>query len=137
MRARVKPGATFKNLEDDEPAENAKVKDADDKLLSKSALKNKKRKANKTKEAQQQQPAASANNVTAVSSTSHSASAPAGAILNPETEKQLRKLTQKLEAIEALKKKRNGGTKLELNQLEKLKTEKGLVEQIAQLKLQG
>jgi len=52
-----------------------------------------------------------------------------------ETEKEIRKLKKKLDAVEKLKSRLESGETLEKNQLEKIKTEKDLVEQIQNLQL--
>ena len=145
LRNKAKPGATFKNLEDDEPAENAKSGADGNKQLSKSALKNKKRRENAKNKAaaggpSTSTPAAATSGPSHVQQQAAPSPAPgggAGGGGNPETEKQLRKLTQKLKQIEDLKKKQSEGKQLELNQLEKLKTEQALVDQIKQLQLQA
>lgn len=50
-------------------------------------------------------------------------------------QKELRKLKKKLDQVEKLKEKQARGETLEINQIEKLKTEDELRSQIAQLEL--
>jgi len=52
-----------------------------------------------------------------------------------ESEKEIRKLNKKLDAIEKLKTRQASGQELEKNQLEKLKTENDILEQIKKLQL--
>ena len=50
-----------------------------------------------------------------------------------DIEKEIKKLQKKLDAINKLKAKVEGGATLEVNQIEKLKSESGLIEQMKQL----
>jgi translation initiation factor 2A len=125
VRNKAKPGFTFA-LEENEPPQAPKAEN--ETPLSKSAIKNKKRKENKKAD-----PAENANH----QGNGVPVAAAAAPAVPGEAEKMLRKLTQKLQKIEELRAKQREGKELELNQLEKLKTEKALVEQIKQLKLQS
>ncbi|EPZ36146.1 Translation initiation factor, beta propellor-like domain-containing protein [Rozella allomycis CSF55] len=52
-----------------------------------------------------------------------------------ETEKKMKSLMKKISQIEELKKQRDSGTKLQLNQLAKIDTEKSLLKELEELKL--
>lgn len=127
MRNRpAKPGLNLH--ENDEPAENQKK--AEGEGLSKSSAKNRKRRENKKKSEasaselrQQQQPQPQQPQQQQFGGGSNKS----------ETEKQMRKLKDKLAQIEKLKEQQKEGKTLELNQLEKLKRESELVEQLNSL----
>ncbi|KAK7477133.1 hypothetical protein BaRGS_00031619 [Batillaria attramentaria] len=54
---------------------------------------------------------------------------------DPETDKKIRNLRKKLQAIEKLKEQQSAGKQLELNQLEKLKTEAALLKELEELEI--
>ena len=55
--------------------------------------------------------------------------------MDPEVVKKLRKLNDKLASIQKLKAQQKEGKTLEINQLEKIKTEQTILDQIKMLKL--
>merc|ERR1712226_503918 len=133
------PGArgtvsTFKLHDDEEAPQNLKKKDAEPEVLSKSAAKNKKRKeaAKAAKLAETAIPvqkrsndqtdalAAAANHAQAskvVKEVENSYQGAKGLLFDPQREKKVRKLTDKLAKIKKLKEEL-GGKELEKNQLE-------------------
>ncbi|KAL1923379.1 uncharacterized protein VTP21DRAFT_8359 [Calcarisporiella thermophila] len=94
--------------------------------LSKSAMKNKKRReARKENE----------NNTLAKSSAADAVSSnqPAGGV--SETDKKIRNINKKLQQIQDLKTRQANGEKLELTQIQKIQNEAKLLEELQQLKL--
>jgi len=138
--ARAKPGMAglatpmTTPLQADEPAENQKKKEGE--AMSKSAAKNKKRReaAKKKREeggggAEQQGDAANE-----VKTNLGLPPAPTGPAVN-DKDKRLKKLYEKLASISELKQRQSEGKQLELNQLEKIKKEKEIADEIRQLQL--
>jgi len=114
--------------------------------LSKAAAKNKKRKeaAKKAAEAVQkpgdQRAALQAafdhkNDLQKKNNPTPAYQGAAGLLADPEKEKKLRKLNDKIAAIQKLKDKQAAGETLEKNQLEKLSTENDLLNQLKALKV--
>merc|ERR1711974_500063 len=106
------PGArgtqsTFKLHDDEEAPQNLKKNEPE--VLSKSALKNKKRK--------------------------EAAKAAKGILADPQREKKARKVMDKLAKITKLKEEVAGGKQLEKNQLEMISKEKELTEELKMLQL--
>merc|ERR1719273_1871223 len=140
--ARGRPPSTFKLHDDDEPAQNAK-KSNDQEPISKSAAKNKKRRE-AAKKKKDETFNSSMNNgahstlgnedrvstITADCDNSKSLSS------DPETDKKLRKLNDKLVAIQKLKQQQKEGKQLEKNQIEKISKEKEILVEIQKLKQQ-
>ena len=129
--------------EDDEPAQNMK-KSGDQELLSKSAAKNKKRReaAKKKKEDEANNTVNNGNTAPIVQGISNNLSTQSGKCdtsanlsKDPEVEKKLRKLNDKLIAIQKLKQQQKEGKQLEKNQLEKISKEKEITVEIQNLKL--
>ena len=135
---RGKPPSTFKLHDDDEPAQNAKKSDSEP--LSKSAAKNKKRReaARKKKDNEDDAPNRG-NEVQKVQSYSNNISVKCdnnGKLSSdPETEKKLRKLNEKLTAIQKLKTQQKEGKQLEKNQIEKISKEKEIIDEIQKLQI--
>ncbi|CAH1781988.1 unnamed protein product, partial [Owenia fusiformis] len=122
------PGAkgvpsTFK-LHDIEPPSNAKPASAE---LSKAALKNKKKREAKAR-AKEEHPEEFSPAPTPVPQAAPSSG-------DPETDKKVRNLRKKLQAIEKLKQQQKEGKTLEKNQLDKLKTESALLEEMKALQI--
>lgn len=142
-QARGLPASTFKLREDDEPAQNMK-KSGDQEPLSKSAAKNKKRReaAKKKKEDEANNTVNNGNTAPIVQGISNNLSTQSGKCdtsanlsKDPEVEKKLRKLNDKLIAIQKLKQQQKEGKQLEKNQLEKISKEKEITVEIQNLKL--
>jgi len=138
--ARGKPPSTFKLHDDDEPAQNAKKTDQEP--LSKSAAKNKKRReaAKKKKDnddnvSNQGNKAQSVQNNSNITSTGAKCDNNGKLSSDPETEKKLRKLNDKLTAIQKLKVQQKEGKQLEKNQIEKISKEQEIIDEIQKLKL--
>merc|ERR1719341_2850264 len=137
------PGArgtqsTFKLHDDDEAPQTVK-NNATPENMSKSALKNKKRKEaskNKTKTEKDREDALSAaaamnqNN-----NQKNSYQGAAGLLADPDKEKKIRKVNDKLASIQKLKIQVAEGKTLEKNQLEKLTKEQELLDELKALKL--
>lgn len=115
-------------------------------ILSKSAAKNKKRKEAKAKAAEagqkpgDQRAALQAafdhkNDIQKKNNPTPAYQGAAGLLADPEKEKKLRKLNDKIAAIQKLKDKQAAGEVLEKNQLDKLSTENDLLGQLKALKV--
>jgi len=138
------PGArgtqsSFKLHDDDEAPENMKKNTAPENM-SKSALKNKKRKeaAKKKAEAENQNDKANALSAAATlnqNNQKHVYQGAAGILADPDKEKKIRKLNDKLSKIEKLKVQLAEGKTLEKNQLESLSKEQDLVAELKALSL--
>ena len=135
--------------DDDEPAQNAKKSDQEP--LSKSAAKNKKRReaARKKKDNDDNVPnpgngsqggQSNVNKIITVGGThiiTEGGKCDNNAKLSsdPEVEKKLRKLNEKLTAIQKLKAQQKEGKQLEKNQLEKISKENEIINEIQKLKI--
>lgn len=123
---RHKPSKPGLNLQEDEPADNHKKEEGAD-ALSKSASKNKKRRENKNKKAEDEIPQQQQQH------QQPAAAAAANGVVKSDKERQLKKLQDKLTQVQKLKAQQKEGKILELNQLEKLKRESELVDQMKEL----
>lgn len=137
------PGArgtqsTFK-LHDDEEAPQTMKNNAAPENMSKSALKNKKRKEaskNKTKTEKDKEDAlAAAAAMNYNNNQKNNYQGAAGLLADPDKEKKIRKVNDKLASIEKLKTQIAEGKVLEKNQLEKLTKEQELLDELKALKL--
>jgi len=143
------PGArgtpsTFK-LHDDEDAvgkvvdgQNRKKDGTQPENLSKTAQKNKKRREAAKKKRDEEEAAGIVSNGGAANNANHppadnSYKGAAGLLFDPEKEKKMKKLRDKLASIETLKAQQAEGKTLEKNQLEKLSREKELLDELAKL----
>jgi len=146
------PGArgtqsTFKLHDDEEAPQN--LKKAEPEVLSKAAIKNKKRKeaAKAAKLAETSIPVqkrsgdqASALNAAAahaqhIKESSATYQGAKGLLADPMKEKKVKKLTEKLGKIAKLREEQAGGRELEKNQVEMLAKEGDLLEELRQLQL--
>merc|ERR1719431_1168059 len=135
------PGArgaqsSFKLHDDDEAPEN--VKKGTPENMSKSALKNKKRKEaakNKAKTAEQDKTdaLAAAASMNQQNNKKNNYQGAAGILADPEKEKKIRKVNDKLPKIEKLKSQLAEGKTLEKNQLESLSKEQTLLDELKAL----
>merc|ERR1711874_599605 len=134
------PGArgaqsSFKLHDDDEAPEN--VKKAAPENMSKSALKNKKRKEaakNKAKTEKDKDDAlAAAASMNQSNNQKNNYQGTAGILADPDKEKKIRKVNDKLAKIEKLKVQLAEGKTLEKNQLESLTKEQGLLDELKAL----
>eukprot|EP00092_Neocalanus_flemingeri_P017385 GFUD01018805.1.p1 GENE.GFUD01018805.1~~GFUD01018805.1.p1 ORF type:complete len:598 (+),score=151.66 GFUD01018805.1:66-1859(+) len=145
------PGArgtqsTFKLHDDEEAPQNTKKNDAPENM-SKSALKNKKRKEaaerekkeaakSKTKTEKDKEDAlAAAATMNHNNKKSNTYMGAAGLLHDPDKEKKIRKLTDKLASIQKLKDQIAEGKTLEKNQLDKMTKEQELLDELKTLKL--
>jgi len=136
------PGArgtqsTFKLHDDDEAPQSAKPAAAAEQL-SKSALKNKKRKeAAKSKvQTEKEEALAAARTQFKPSKIENNTYQGAqGLLFDPDKEKKIRKLNDKIAKIEKIKQAQAEGKTVEKNQLEMLTKEKDLLEELSALKL--
>jgi len=137
------PGArgtqsTFKLHDDEEAPQNLKQNAAPENL-SKSALKNKKRKEaakNKAKTEKDKEDAlAAAASMNNSNNQKNNYQGAAGLLADPDKEKKIRKINDKLASIQKLKDQLAEGKTLEKNQLEKLTKEQELLDELKALKL--
>jgi len=135
------PGArgaksTFKLHDDDEDAENIKKNNAPENM-SKSALKNKKRKEaakNKTTTEKDKEDALSAAaTMNQNNNQKNNYQGAAGLLADPDKEKKIRKVNDKLAKIDKLKAQLAEGKALEKNQLDSLTKEAGLLDELKAL----
>ncbi|XP_068686953.1 eukaryotic translation initiation factor 2A-like [Montipora foliosa] len=117
-------------LHEYEPAENMKKENQE---MSKSALKNKKKREAKARAKQEQGAAAEA--VSPVLSSPPSTTTAASSSVPADRDKKLRNLRKKLRQIEDLKAQQKAGKTLEKNQLEKISGEAFLIKEIQELEL--
>lgn len=101
--------------------------------MSKSALKNKKKREAKARAKQEQGAAAEA--VSPVLSSPPSTTTAASSSVPADRDKKLRNLRKKLRQIEDLKAQQKAGKTLEKNQLEKISGEAFLIKEIQELEL--
>jgi len=149
------PGArgtlsTFKLHDDDDSAvqsvvdaQNNKKNGIQAEPLSKTAQKNKKRREAARKKKDEEEAAGSVSSSSAGAAPQRAAAAApqqdnvykgaAGLLFDPEKEKKLKKLRDKLNSIQALKDQQAAGKTLEKNQLEKLSREQELLDELAKL----
>merc|ERR1740128_371226 len=137
------PGArgtksSFKLHDDDEAPENIKKNNAPENM-SKSALKNKKRKEaakNKVKTEKDKEDAlAAAATMNHNNNQKNNYQGAAGLLADPDKEKKIRKVNDKLSKIQKLKAQVAEGKTLEKNQLESLTKEQELLDELKALKL--
>ena len=132
-KAKNPPIGNSKLHDEDELPENLKGKAADEaENLSKSAAKNKKRReaAKKKQHEETNNPANPGDKEN--SAEKDSASATTG---DPEKDKKIRKVNDKLSQIAKLKAQVKEGKQLEANQLEKIKKESELLAELKQLRI--
>lgn len=143
--ARGKPASTFKLHDDDEPPQSDK-KAGDQENVSKSAAKNKKRReaARKKKEegpiketndTESSTNIKSQSNANTTNTTTSANSDNSRITADPETDKKLRKLNDKLVSIQKLKEQQKEGKQLEKNQLEKINKEKEIILEMKKLQM--
>ena len=117
--------------DEDELPENLKGKKNDAENLSKSAAKNKKRReaaAKKKMEESTAQSSEAQSEAEAVNNTAKSTG-------DPEKDKKIRKINEKLTQIHKLKEQAKAGKQLEANQLDKIKKEAEFLAELKMLKL--
>ncbi|KAJ8410656.1 hypothetical protein AAFF_G00186130 [Aldrovandia affinis] len=126
---RNKPATASSKLHEEEPPQNLKPSLAGDKQLSKTALKNQKKR--EAKKAAKQDTKTDAPPL-------HSdppSACPAPTCGDPETDKKIKNVKKKLKAIEQLKEQQAAGKPLEKNQLEKMQKEAQLLQELEDLEL--
>jgi len=137
------PGArgaqsSFKLHDDDEAPENVKKGSAPENM-SKSALKNKKRKEaakNKAKlEKDKDDALTAASTIINQNNQKNNYQGAAGLLADPDKEKKIRKLNDKLSKIQKLKAQLAEGKTLEKNQLESLNREQDLLDELKSLSI--
>jgi len=149
------PGArgtqsTFKLHDDEEAPQNLKKEDGSKpEALSKAAAKNKKRKEaaqakklaetaipfQKRSDDQSDALSAAANHAKEIKESSNSYQGAKGLLFDPQKEKKVKKLTEKIAKIQKLKDDKAGGKELEKNQVEMLSREVDLLEELRTLQL--
>ncbi|XP_059160587.1 eukaryotic translation initiation factor 2A-like [Physella acuta] len=120
---------TVKPLHDYEPPSNVK-KIEGDKTPSKNKKKREARKAKAAMEGENKEENPGSNTVSSQVSDFVS-------LGDPEVDKKLRSLQKKVQQIEKLKEQQASGKQMEKNQLDKIKTLDGILQEINQLKLGG
>jgi len=132
------PGArgtqsTFKLHDDEEAPQNKKpINTSASENLSKSALKNKKRKEAAKNKAKQE---LGTNGAAPVIQETNNYQGARGILSDPDKEKKIRKLTEKIQSIQKIKQAHSEGKPLEKNQIEKLSKEQELIEELEALKM--
>ncbi|XP_036392819.1 eukaryotic translation initiation factor 2A isoform X1 [Megalops cyprinoides] len=132
---RNKPATASSKLHEEEPPQNLKPSSAGDKPLSKTALKNqKKREAKKAakQEAKTDEPQLPSDPAPTCPAP---AAGPTPTCGDPETDKKIKNLKKKLKAIEQLKEQQAAGKTLEKNQIEKMQKEAQLLQELEDLEL--
>merc|ERR1712218_2634 len=134
------PGArgtqsTFK-LHDDEEAPQNKKQSAAPENLSKSALKNKKRReAAKNKTKVETETNGAGTETLQNNPETNNYQGAKGILSDPDKEKKIRKLNEKIQSIQKIKQAHSEGKPLEKNQIEKLSKEQELMEELDALKM--
>ncbi|XP_018421385.1 PREDICTED: eukaryotic translation initiation factor 2A [Nanorana parkeri] len=127
---RNKPVTSYK-LHEDEPPQSVKPQSAE-KPMSKTALKNQKKREAKKATKQEGKADEPAEQVLQSNQNIASATVTTG---DPETDKKIKNLKKKLKAIEQLKELQASGKTLEKNQAEKIEKEEALLKEIEDLEL--
>ncbi|XP_035240981.1 eukaryotic translation initiation factor 2A [Anguilla anguilla] len=132
---RNKPATASSKLHEEEPPQNLKPSSGGDKQMSKTALKNQKKR--EAKKAAKQEIKSDAPQVQSDSTSTCPASAASTAPTcgDPETDKKIKNLKKKLKAIEQLKEQQAAGKPLEKNQVEKMQKEAQLLQELDDLEL--
>ncbi|KAI1893842.1 hypothetical protein AGOR_G00127830 [Albula goreensis] len=131
---RNKPATASSKLHEEEPPQNMKPSAAGDKQLSKTALKNQKKREAKKAAKQETKPDAPQPEP-ASTGPAPVASTTTPTCGDPETDKKIKNLKKKLKAIEQLKEQQASGKPLEKNQLEKIQKEAQLLQELEDLAL--
>ncbi|XP_041668268.1 eukaryotic translation initiation factor 2A isoform X2 [Cheilinus undulatus] len=123
------PATASSKLHEEEPPQN--MRPAGEKVLSKSALKNqKKREAKKAaKQEAKSEPEPQSDSAPISNSQSEMSSG------DPEMDKKIKNLKKKLKAIEELKEQQGAGKVLQKNQLEKMQKEEQLLKELSELQV--
>ncbi|KAM4627356.1 eukaryotic translation initiation factor 2A [Polymixia lowei] len=129
---RNKPATASSKLHEEEPPQNMRPGAVGDKQLSKSALKNQKKREAKKAAKQEGKPEAPEPQSNPAP-TNNSQSGPTCG--DPETDKKIKNLKKKLKAIEELKEQQASGKALQKNQLEKVEKERQLLKELEELEL--
>jgi len=125
-------GTAASNLKIHETELPQNQRNAADQNLSAAALKNKKKRESKAK-AKQDEP--SVNGTAPASSNNAATPLNTASTGDPETDRKIKALNKKLKAINDLKAKQKGGTKLEKNQLDKISSEQELLKELKELRI--
>uniref|UniRef100_A0A3B3SYS8 Eukaryotic translation initiation factor 2A n=2 Tax=Paramormyrops kingsleyae TaxID=1676925 RepID=A0A3B3SYS8_9TELE len=131
---RNQPASPITKLHEEEPPQNLKPGSTGDKPLSKTALKNQRKREAKKAAKQEMKSDASEEPVDPAPADS-APNQPAPTSGDPETDKKIRNLKKKLKAIEQLKDQQAAGKPLQKNQVEKIKMEPQLLQEIENLEL--
>lgn len=137
--ARDKPTKDVLHADTYEPPSNVKTT-ANEAPLSKSAQKNKRKREAKAKAKASEPPQSSRSQEQrdAIAMATHILTpdeAPVQVGVNPEVDKKIKNIRKKLKAIEKLKEQQKSGKPLEANQLEKLKSEGELLQELKHLEI--
>lgn len=134
---RNKPASATSKLHEEEPPQNMRPGAAGDKPLSKSALKNQKKREAKRASKQVDGPQTEAQPCCPSQAVSAPTAPAQGAISSgdPEIDKKIKNLKKKLKAIEELKEQQASGKPMQKNQIEKMQKEAQLLKELEDLEL--
>ncbi|KAF7658549.1 hypothetical protein LDENG_00011310 [Lucifuga dentata] len=126
------PATTSSKLHEEEPPQNMRTPPgiSGEKSLSKSALKNQRKRAAKKAAKQEAKPEPPSDPAPITESQSEPTCG------DSETDKKIKKLKKKLQAIEELKEQQLSGKVLQKNQLEKIQKEEQLLKELEELQLE-
>ncbi|XP_066540461.1 eukaryotic translation initiation factor 2A [Hoplias malabaricus] len=125
---RNKPETSSYKLHEEEPPQNMKP---GEKSMSKTALKNQKKREAKKAAKQENKPDEETTQVSELVPSSH-APVTSG---DPENDKKIKNIKKKLKAIEELKEQQAAGKQMQKNQLEKMQKEAQLLKELEELEL--
>ncbi|XP_030622318.1 eukaryotic translation initiation factor 2A isoform X5 [Chanos chanos] len=129
---RNKPQTASSKLHEEEPPQSMKPGAGGEKQMSKSALKNQKKREAKKAAKQEMKSDAPPTQTEPSSSNAAPAASTSG---DPDTDKKIKNLKKKLKAIEELKEQQSSGKPLQKNQLEKIQKEAQLLKELEDLEL--
>ncbi|XP_061074005.1 eukaryotic translation initiation factor 2A [Conger conger] len=132
---RNKPVTASSKLHEEEPPQNLKPGSAGDKQMSKTALKNQKKREAKKASKQETKLDAPPVQSEPASTCPAPAASTASTCGDPEIDKKIKNLKKKLKAIEQLKEQLAAGKPLEKNQVEKMQKEAQLLQELEDLEL--
>ncbi|XP_008424974.1 eukaryotic translation initiation factor 2A [Poecilia reticulata] len=127
------PAAPSSKLHEEEPPQNLRTGLGGEKSLSKTALKNQRKR--EAKKAAKLEAKPDPEPQSAPAPVSHSQSEASGGSGDPEMDKKIKNLNKKLRAIEELKEQQASGKVLQKNQVEKIQKEEQLLKELQALQV--
>ncbi|XP_043975854.1 eukaryotic translation initiation factor 2A [Gambusia affinis] len=127
------PAAPSSKLHEEEPPQNLQTGPGGEKSLSKTALKNQRKR--EAKKAAKLEAKPDPEPQSAPPPVSHSQSEAGSGSGDPETDKKIKNLNKKLRAIEELKEQQASGKVLQKNQVEKIQKEEQLLKELQALQV--